>query len=393
MNKIENGLITAILTPTRFHMFDLARALAPFGWEVRVLSGVPPWKVERDLGYNAHSHPWLVVPLFLLNSMDPRLPFSLGLHYLARVELSTWARRHLHGVEVLDALSGWGLEAGRFVQQNGGVYVCNRGSSHILHQQQVMGEEHTRWSVPPSPGFPDWGVKRELAEYATADGIAVPSHFVKRTFVEQGVPPGKVYVCPYGVELSLFKPLPKEDGKFRVLFVGAFSIRKGIGYLLEAVRPLVKAGQIEVWLVGGANPEAGKILADNDDLFINKGLQPRSRLSWYYSQGSVLVLPSIEEGLALVQAQAMACGLPVITSPETGAADLFTDGQEGFIVPSRDPLAIRDKIEWLLANPEGHAAMGQAARQRVGDLGGWQTYGKKCAAMYQELLARKSASP
>jgi glycosyltransferase involved in cell wall biosynthesis len=108
-----------------------------------------------------------------------------------------------------------------------------------------------------------------------------------------------------------------------------------------------------------------------------------------YSQGSVLVLPSIEEGLALVQAQAMACGLPVIATTNTGAENLFSDSVEGFIVPIRNPVAIRDKVEWMIGHPIERTDMGAAALRRVKSFGGWNRYGEQYLAMYREILARK----
>jgi glycosyltransferase involved in cell wall biosynthesis len=171
--------------------------------------------------------------------------------------------------------------------------------------------------------------------------------------------------------------------------VGSFSVRKGIGYLLQAVRPLVQKKIVELWLVGNASQEAREILHRNADIFIDKGSQPRSKLPWFYSQASVLVLPSIEEGLALVQAQAMACGLPVIATTNTGAEDLFADGIEGCIIAIRDPQSIRDKIEWMLDNPVKRAEMAEAALRRIKSLGGWDMYGKRCLAMYHEVLAAK----
>ena len=115
---------------------------------------------------------------------------------------------------------------------------------------------------------------------------------------------------------------------------------------------------------------------------------PRTKLYRYYSQGSVFVIASLEEGLALVQAQAMACGLPVIATTNTGAEDLFTDGVEGFIVPIRDPEAIREKVIYLYEHPEVRQEMAQAALQRVKSMGGWNEYGKKAAAVYKEALNR-----
>ncbi|MGC1678254.1 MAG: glycosyltransferase family 4 protein, partial [Candidatus Binataceae bacterium] len=113
-------------------------------------------------------------------------------------------------------------------------------------------------------------------------------------------------------------------------------------------------------------------------------------LAEQYSQASVLVLPSLEEGLALVQAQAMACGVPVIATTNAGAEDLFTDGVEGFVVPIRDPDAIASKLVYLYEHPEARDAMGAAALARVRELGGWNSYGEKMAVMYQSALADRT---
>jgi len=85
----------------------------------------------------------------------------------------------------------------------------------------------------------------------------------------------------------------------------------------------------------------------------------------------------------------MACGLSVIATPNTGAEDLFTDGVEGFIVPIRDPKAIREKVQWMLDNPMKRQEMGEAALQRVQQLGGWDAYGDRCLAVYRKVLAQK----
>jgi len=122
--------------------------------------------------------------------------------------------------------------------------------------------------------------------------------------------------------------------------------------------------------------------------FEYKGVSPRKELWRLYSQASVLVLASVEEGLALVQAQAMACGLPVIATANTGAEDLFTDGVEGFIVPARSPEAIREKLEWMIDNRILREQMAAAALERVKSLGGWDRYGTCVESVYRELAIR-----
>jgi glycosyltransferase involved in cell wall biosynthesis len=272
----------------------------------------------------------------------------------------------------------------------GGSYVCSRGSSHILYQKRILEEEYARWSVPPPDGFPDWLVERELAEYAAADAIAVPSQFVLRSFVECGVPREKLHLCTYGVTPSVFQRRPRVDARFRVLFVGSASIRKGIAYLLEAARPLVRRGRLDVWLVGAVAPEARELLGRYADVFTAKGFVPPARLAETYSHGSVLVLPSVEEGLGRVQAQAMACGLPVIATANTGVEDILTDGREGFIVPIRDAAAIRERLEWMLESPDAHREMSEAAVRRASTFQGWQAYGAAVERMYQGLLGRRA---
>jgi glycosyltransferase involved in cell wall biosynthesis len=100
----------------------------------------------------------------------------------------------------------------------------------------------------------------------------------------------------------------------------------------------------------------------------------------------VLVLPSVQEGLALVQAQAMACGLPVIASTHTGAEDLFTDGVEGMIVPPRNVGALREAILRLYHEPGLRDQMAARALARVQAIGGWDSYGEAAVLAYENAL-------
>jgi alpha-maltose-1-phosphate synthase len=296
--------------------------------------------------------------------------------------------------DIFDALDGGGLEAGRMLRDRGSVWICNRGAAHVVTQKLLLEEEHRRWGIPmPRHYFNSDHMDRGMAEYGGADGIIVPSRFVARSFVEQGLPAEKVHVVPYGVDLTMFTPQPKTDDKFRVIFVGTQSIQKGIGYLLDGLRPLVQQRAVEIWLVGQTGSDAEEILRRNATIFTHKGLQPRSRLVSLYSQASVLILPSVQDGFGLVMAQAMACGVPVIATRNTGAEDLLTaDGVEGFIVPIRNPLVLRQKVEWMLDNPQLREQMGAAALSRVKELGGWRTYGERCLQVYEDLFSRKNAS-
>src|SRR5207247_7719530 len=113
-----------------------------------------------------------------------------------------------------------------------------------------------------------------------------------------------LYKCPYGVDLTLFSPRPvaKENRRFRVVFVGGASLRKGIGYLLEAMQPLVKERVVETWLIGAIAPEVRGILNGHAGEFVHHGVQPRAKLAGYRPCCDVMLLPSIEAALAVLQA-------------------------------------------------------------------------------------------
>ena len=231
-------------------------------------------------------------------------------------------------------------------------------------------------------------IERELAEYELCDLIFVPSELTYRSFVQYGVRARKLRKNPYGAELDVFRPVEKTDNVFRVIYVGALTIRKGIAYLLEAVAEL-RLPNFEVWLIGPQAPETPAIMARYSGKFRYLGVIDRYELHRYYSQGSVFIMPSIEEGLALVQVQAMACGLPVIATTNTGAEDLFTDGVEGFVVPIRDLEAIREKVLRLYHDPDLREEMSRAALRRVRAMGGWNDYGDRAEGIYAEALASR----
>jgi glycosyltransferase involved in cell wall biosynthesis len=99
----------------------------------------------------------------------------------------------------------------------------------------------------------------------------------------------------------------------------------------------------------------------------------------------VFMLPSIVEGRALVQQEAMACGLPLIVTKNAGADDLIADGETGFLVPIRSPEALAEKISWCAANRDRICGMGIAAQRRAAELT-WRGYGDAVVAVIRSLI-------
>lgn len=383
----------AVITHGRFHSFDLAEQIQSSGRLAAIYTGYPKFKLRNTKVDPAliRSFPWMHMPQLALiraTFLPRRWPAELGL-WAGRC-LAAYAALTLPECDVLTALSGGGLKAGRVIQRRGGIYVCDRGSSHIRWQNATLAKEYAelgfRW-LPIDPRL----IAIEETEYATADAITVPSTFAKRTFVEMGVPETKLKVIPYGVNLAAFRRSEKLADNFRVLFVGHLSIRKGLHYLLQAFRQAKLPGA-ELILVGGKAPETDRLLqqypADGIEI---KGILPRDGVVREMSRASVMVLPSIEEGLALVQGQALACGCPVIGTTHTGAEDLFEDGKEGYIVAPRDIGAIADRLTYLFEAPSLRAQMAEAAVERTKLMGGWDEYGRSMMRLFDDLLTAKAS--
>jgi glycosyltransferase involved in cell wall biosynthesis len=128
--------------------------------------------------------------------------------------------------------------------------------------------------------------------------------------------------------------------------------------------------------VGVVSPELKKIISSKNLNGVDfKGIIANHNLPYFYSTAHVFVLPSIEEGLAMVQGEALACGCPVIATHNTGAEDLFQNGSEGFIVPTRSSDFIFDRLQQLADDKVLRSEMSEAARRKVKDMGGWDTYG------------------
>jgi len=384
-----------------FHHFELAHQLhrrkhlqhiySTWPWARLKREGLP-----REL---VRTFPLLHTSEYLLG----RVPFS---PIALRSQLGSWtalsfdrwtslklAREPRGYPDAFIAISGAGLLTGRHVQQHGGKFICDRGSTHQRFQEAVVLEEYTRWEVPEPFAKPHL-VIREEAIYAQADAITVPSSVARRSFIQMGVAPEKVHVIPYGVRLDKFAPAACEaDGPdpedFDVLFAGGVSLRKGIPYLLESFSQL-KHPRKRLTIVGHVSDEIRGLLGRLPTEHVTfTGSLPQLELARRMARSHVLVLPSVEEGLALVQGQAMACGCPVIATVATGAEDLFTNGVEGFIVPDRDTAALTFRMQQLADDGRFRNSMRHAALERVKSLGGWDTYGD----LWDTLLHRITRIP
>ncbi len=306
-------------------------------------------------------------------------------HLYGLQQFDRWVASQLQPASVFVGWSGVCLEAFVRARELGAKTIVERGSTHILDQTMLLQEEYARWGYTFHETSPQM-IDRELAAYEHCDRICVPSWFAKETFLQRGFPPQKILHLPFGTSLTEFFPEPKQDSMFRIVHSGTIGLRKGIPYLLQALAEL-KLPHTELWLLGSMTAEGKAILAKYPDVpVVWQGKQPQSKLRWFYSQGSVFCLMSVEEGLAMVQPQAMACGLPIVHTPNTGGGDIVREGIDGFCVPLRDVAALKEKLLFLYENPERCREMGQNALARSRAVLSWEHYGERAIAAYRALL-------
>jgi glycosyltransferase involved in cell wall biosynthesis len=246
------------------------------------------------------------------------------------------------------------------------------GGSCILRQVMLHGrvanktigreirkfpEFDTEWSALYERDY-ERSIKRKVEEYALADLIVANSPSVKESFVREGIAEDKVVSIPTGCPQVAQIPARsgKGSGKLIFLFVGTLSLRKGIVYLLNAWKSL-KFKDAELWIAG---PKELLKLDLSADGIQYHGAVSSSRLQQLFRSADVFVLPTLLEGLAHSVLEALAFGLPIITTKESGAGD-FVREENGFIVPAASSEALTERLEWCLKNRDQLPKMGLAS--------------------------------
>ena len=371
-----------------YHHFELAHQLHRRNHLRRIYSTWPWTRLRRE------GLPRSLVRTFpLVHTLDTLLrgtpiyspALSGRFNQWVSDSFDVWLCRNIEQCDALIAISGAGLTTGPLVQSRGGKFICDRGSTHQRFQDEVMAAEYRRWGLPHIAP-PAHIVRREEAIYALADAITVPSNVARRSFIQMGVPAEKLHVIPYGVRLDKFTPTqPPPADTFHVLFAGQISLRKGIPYLLQAFARL-RHPRAHLTLVGAVQDDLRPMLAVLPTTNVTfTGSLPQPELARLMARSHVLALASVEEGLALVLGQALACGCPVVATAATGAEDLFTNGIEGFIVPGCDPIALAERLQQLADDPDLRVRMSAAALARVKTIGGWDHYGDQWDRLLHSL--------
>lgn len=364
--------------------FGLLNHLLPSDWQKRL-------KGKSIAGFNTlqvESIPWpyLLTQAFrrihLINIEKANLYNNIWFDF--------FTQRRLPECDIFHFVNGIGLETLKRAKERECLSVCDVRAAHIDFEEEIMQKEFAKLSLAYHSTRKALRT-RLLAEYALADVLIVNSAYVYQTFRDAGVSAQKIHVVPRGVDLQRFGTVAalktkKQASVFRVLFVGRINPGKGVHYLIEAFAAL-NIPNSELVIVGKAEDDIyqtylNKMIGSNNIMVKFMGHLPQIDLWEIYQRSDLFVLPTLSEGSALVVYEAMAAGLPIITT--TNAGSIIENGTEGYIVPIRSSLALQEKMEYLYKHPDLRQTMGKQSRLRVQDFS-WEKYGQRLLAVYGNI--------
>lgn len=225
-----------------------------------------------------------------------------------------------------------------------------------------------------------------------ADALLSTSHCMARQ-TEKFVHGKEIAVTPFGVDIRAFCPRPKEDAPLTVGFVKGVSEKYGIRYLIEAFALVTErlpdtAIRLSVYGDGDQMPEMQETVRRRglEDRVTFFGRIPHEAVPDALRTMDIFCVPSTLESFGVAAVEAMACGIPCVTSDAAGLSEVMADGETGFIVPRCNAEALAEKIVQLAQDPELRRKMGQQGRRRVEELYDWESNVQTIVAAYDRLL-------
>ena len=297
-------------------------------------------------------------------------------------------QKYIKDADVFHVRSGSGSNGAiKKAKQRRMKVVVDHSIAHPAFMDKQLRHEYNKNCEEFDMGLdsPFW---REIVEECKeGDVVLVNSQFVKDTFIENGFPSDKIKVVLQGVRSDFYSLKTDYDilGPLHILFTGGFGFRKGAEYILCALRELDKIGfQYEFTVVGdfsGAIPLIEKYTPKNMRLI---NTIPQDELKQYLRESDVYLFPSLCEGCASSGMEALAAGLPVIATRESGLP--IENGIDGIIVESKNVNAIIDALQTILTNKSLRESLGQHAAKKISVYYTWDKYAENVVAIYEELL-------
>ncbi len=382
------------------------------------------WPADRGWARTLARRLPAALAAMLRQRSEPRLPWQ-RLHLCALTGAVTLLLEKLHGVPLpirrhtmRNADATLGRAAGRLAnRRNAGLlsysyygydaFTEYRGGGMLfqLHPHPASMRRLLREELAAHPdcassleqewelALPEEEFQHLVSETTMARSFLAASSFTRSTLVEHGTPQEAVHVVPYGVDCSRFRPDPEQQaqrgGRLRLLFVGRINQRKGIKYLLEAMR-LLGSDQLELTVCGRVVDDLALFRPFGDRITIRPDVSAPELLAAYQS-ADLFVFPSVAEGFGQVLLESLACGLPILSTTHTAAPDLIEQRRQGFVVAPRRPELLAEQVEWALTHRAELFAMRGEAR-RLAEEFTWERFRAGVVQAVEQSFARGEAA-
>ncbi|AFZ22464.1 glycosyltransferase [Cylindrospermum stagnale PCC 7417] len=346
----------AIVVHGRFHAFDLARELIKQGNDVTLFTNYPKNIVEKFGINKKHVKSFLIHGIFArISGKVQRILDQVNLEALLHTKFSSWATQIIvkQEYDVVYAFSGVAEEIFQALSNKHVLKAVVRGSAHIRTQFQILSAEEKRARVSVDKPS-NWIIAREEREYQISDLVIVLSTFAKRSFIDQGIVQEKLKVLPLGTQLEKFYPVRQvikerchrisSKNPLRVLMVGTYSYRKGAIDFSKIAE--LGGNHFQFKFVGNVNSEVSQLVQNSSGNieFIPK--QPQYELPEFYAWADIFIFTTIEDGYAVVLAQAQAAGIPILSTTNCASLDIVVEGETGWILPIRSPESFVERLMW-----------------------------------------------
>lgn len=402
--------------PQQQHSYMLARALLAAGHDVTYMTTVygGPGSLTRlatrFLGGNDRSK---AEGRYMPDFPDERVVQR----YEARGLLSLLLLRVDKSKRLYNSLNRWidehfGLKVAKLAKQGGyDAVVCYNEHAHaafeelgrtapdvarVLDVSASMKPYHAKAfleDIEANPWLPATR-KREFIDYfkdvlgeafdevAASDWFLSPSTHVDESLRFCGADADAILRCPYGSYFEADRDNSAVHTPVRFVYCGRASMPKGIHHLLRAADTL-EPGSFELTIIGAYDNSDG-FLTPYLDRYEFTGNVLKSRVKEIMSEQDVMAFPSLTDGMSLACLEALACGLPLLTTCAVGASDFVVEGSNGFVVEPGDEAAMAERMRWCVEHPRELAAMKGAAAESARAIT-WEAYNERVGDAFARI--------
>jgi len=383
-----------ITTAGKFHHFDVARVIEKKNQLTKIISGYPWFKLKKEKiakkFVEAQGIYRILREPLLRNTAFKKIDNILNILSAKNLDnLTSNIMDKNDDVDVFIGQSQCGLKSGLKIKKKNKIYICERTSTHIEYQNNILEEEYSNLGLKFNK-IDNWYIDREKEEYAESNIILVPSRFVKSTFENKYQ--DKIKVLEFGVNTNNFyrdHKIKKSIKYFDILYLANKSIRKGFHYVLEAFKKFSHPCK-RLHIIGSDTSDKSffknKINKENMIIY---GHVDHSKLNSIINFCHVYVLPSIEDGFATSILQVASAGCPVIVTENTGSSDFVKNSNCGYVIALRSVDEILEKLIFLQENRDKLDELSLNGQKFSKD-NNWETYFNKLDEIVNKFKGKKS---